>query len=641
MAVTPRKKLGASPIAEPAVNPQPETVGADGAEDGYLPPDCPAIPLGYSGHYVYVLDYVGQFHKINARHEIGRTTLLNVCPSQWLYKNYPRLKEVLNKQTGKTEWLTVGWRPEKFGEALDNSCKRLGFFDESELVRGRGAHEGENGELILHLGNALWQFGKKQKTGRRGEYIYPSLRPLPGPANGPIDVDLARRLMEQIAGSWNFGRAIDPFVCVGMLGAIILGGALPVRPGWCVTGERGTGKTELMRFINAILGKWLIYTTDSTEAGLRQHLGRDAVGVLMDEQESTADNSAFRRVQLYWRASYSGGQTLRGGQDHSGAAFIARSVVIMAAINIPAMDSADRSRVIVTDIQPLPAGPKPRLIHDALWPDIGAKLIRRLADHYKRLIGEIIPRWRELLIDAGWDDRGADTYGVIFGCASALLADELPDEDIIAQYRDDLDALALAHKTDETPSWRAVLGLIWGWRADQYRRGEVRSLGEYATEAFGWGREDATDGEWTPYDANAIKRTEKEARADAERNLDAKKAAQLLRRYGIKTITAPDDDPRGAWKQGERLIAFANSAHGMADIFAATPWQSTPSGQGGWSAALLRAPLASRWPMSLRFPFGPSRVVVMRLDTALSGLVGPDPDGEASAWNEMAQGAGA
>jgi hypothetical protein len=128
------------------------------------------------------------------------------------------------------------------------------------------------------------------------------------------------------------------------------------------------------------------------------------------------------------------------------------SVLIAAAINLPAMDSADRSRCIVIEMKPLAPGPKVRLVHDAIWPTIGPLLVRRLMDHYPRLIGEIIPAWRELLMSVGWDDRGADTYGVCLGCAWALLYDLAPTEDDLAVHEVDLAALLAAHKSRSVPA---------------------------------------------------------------------------------------------------------------------------------------------------------------------------------------------
>jgi hypothetical protein len=611
--------------------------GGDGGGTGaevLLPEDCPTIPLGYLGQYFFVLDAYGQFHKLDADH-FGRTRMLNICRPEWLWDHFPRRKRIVGRD-GHEEWLTIGWKPEEFHAALESSCKRAGAFDPDEKLRGRGAYAGEGGQVILHLGDALWMSGHKQRLGCAGEYVYAATNALPGPAAKPVSTDPGRQLLHKVRDSWRFLRAIDPYFVVGMMGVVVLGGALPARPGAALTGERGTGKSELMLLMTAILGGWLSYSSDATEAGIRQTLGGDALGMLLDEQESVGDNSGFRRVQLYWRGSYGGGRTLRGGQNHVGSKFIARGTIIIAAINLPAMEAADRSRVIQIEMLPLGEVTGPRLIHDAMWPTEGAKLIRRLADEYPRLMREVLPGWRALLIENGWDSRGADTYGIVLACAWIMLRDDAPDQDSYELLRGDLDALAEAHKALELSTDQLVLALLLGHKVDFYRRGEIRTIGEWLAEACGWGRSDPADDSYPPPDSadETINRTEKEAQRAAER-LDARKALAMLRRYGINVLAAPADEPHGHWRKGERLLAVANICPGLSEVFRGTPWGASITGQGGWHAALLRAPTASRWPYPVRFPWGPSRVVVMRLDVALAGVVGPDGADMADVWRTV------
>jgi hypothetical protein len=618
-----RKRLTLGAIVD--VEPTPKPV---------LPEDCPTVPLGRFGQYAYCLDAMGQLHKIDSD-RLGAKRSILICTTEWLYDNYPRYKKV-TKRDGKEEWLVVGWHPDHFWQALDAACRNLGLFIADQRVRGRGAHRGEDGNVIFHLGNQISIFGKLQPLGVRGRLVFPLRAPLPAPFHAPVIAlgGPAERLLHRIADSWVFGRpALDPLLLVGMLGVVVLAGALPVRPGCALTGERGTGKSELMKLLVRVMGDWLIYSTDATEAGIRQKLDDDAIGMLLDEQESKGDNSAFARVQHYWRSSYSGGTTHRGGQNHTGSEFKANSVLIAAAINLPAMDSADRSRCIIIEMKPLRPGPKIRLVHDTVWPTVGPLLVRRLQDHYPRLIADIIPAWRALLMSAGWDDRGADTYGVCLGCAWALLYDLAPTEDDLAMHEADLAALLAAHKADEVPTYRRCFNRLWGWRVDLYRRGEQRSLGEYAIEAGGWGRETAGDGGLEPYDPTALDRPEHIAEREADK-MDAKESARLLRKYGLTIMRAKTDSEHkglGSWKAGERLLVIARVSPALAEVFRGTPWGGTEAGSGGWAQAFLRAPGATQLAYPVRYQWGSARAVVMRLDVALAGMVG-DPD-LADAWD--------
>lgn len=589
-----------------------------------LPADAPCKALGYAGQCMAILDGMGQLHMLSALHLEHKLMMFVTGDVDWLYRTYPRMKNIA-KRGAADEWIVTGWRTEDFYEDLYQTCIANGRFDIAERVRGRGCYRADDGGLIMHLGESLCVLGQITRAGVRSGFVYPAANALPGPAPVSIDPTPANRLLYRIAQSWNFNRPkLDPILIIGMLGVCILSGALPVRPGAALTGERGTGKSELLLFMHAILGAWSVYSTDSTEAGMRQKLGRDALAYFLDEQEARADDNGFPSIQLYWRASYGGGVIVRGGQNHVGSEFKAISTLIIAAINLPAMDSADRSRVLIVQLRKLAEGAKVKLSDDATLPQIGAQLIRRLADNYKRLVADVIPAWRALLMADGWDDRGADTYGVVLGCAWVLLTDETPTEGDFTNHAHDLQSLMWTHAADEVPTFRRVLNRFWGWRADQYRRGEQRGLGEYAIEAAGWGRDDPAEAgeQWTPFDPNAINRTESEAQRDAAASLDARKSGQLLKRYGIRIFAAEHDGLR--WRKGERLIAFANLCVAIGEIFRGTPWGALPSGQGGWSQALLGAPTAQRWPRVMRFPFGVSRVVVMRLDVALAGMVGAD-----------------
>lgn len=631
----PRRPLGAATTATPAAASRPP--GGDGGgpdiERRLLPDNCPVKPLGYFGKFLYVQDDKGQLHKLDCD-RIGRVRLQNLCATDYLKQHWGRYRQ--NPKTG--EWVQTGWHPDYFLESIENSCKAVGIFDEAEMLRGRGCYRGEDGKLILHLGDHLLLHGRWHELGRIGAYVYPLAIPLPGPATSETDPGTAQRLLQRVTDGWRFKHGIDPLLILGMIGVIVLAGALPVRPGCFLTGERGTGKSELMFLLQAVLGRWLIYSTDATEAGIRQQLGRDAIGMMLDELESgeagDIDNRKIKQICLYWRASYGGGRILRGGANHTGAQFSAQAALIAAAVNQPAFDAPDRSRIITIELTPLPVGVKTRLVHDAMWPDVGKRLIRRLIDQAERIAGEYLPAMRAILIDQGWDDRLADTYGTPLACAWAMLHDTVPTIDDLGPIWDDLAERHRAHKGDETPTWRLVFLRLWGWRADIYRRGEVRTLGEYVQEAGGWGRDDPSEAGWRELDLDGADRTERDAEAVASQDVDARKAQAVLRRHGIRIFHAPEDGPH--WRAGERLIAIANASPALAEIFRDTPWGATASGHGGWHTALSRAPTAVRWPEPMRFPFGRTRAVVMRLDVALSGMVGPDPIGVAQAWDQAA-----
>lgn len=598
----------------------------EGAPKRPWPEGLPVVPLGFQGKHLFVLDSQRQFATIDTEH-VNRARLANIATLEALLRSYPR-RRLVKMPDGSSQWTTVGWIMDDFLDDIDTYCKYKGIFDPIERLRGRGAFAGEDGHLLLHLGDSLFTRGRHVELGIRGDHVYTLAPPLPAPS--PHDVSNAeagpaRALLQRVSHSWSFRRRIDPQLWLGMLGVVIAAGALTARPGCAITGERGTGKTELMRLSCALLGQRLIYSTDLTEAGIRQRLGRDSIGVILDEFEANHDAQAMHRIQLYWRSCYSGGRALRGGATHTGSEFVTNAVLIAAAIDLPAMDAADRSRVVVVHLDKLAAGAKAKLADDPLLPEIGAWLVRRMADQFPRLTDFVLPAWRDLLTGAGWDDRGADTYGIVLSCAWVLVRDDVPTEADLERLQGDLDELAEGHKAEETASYLRALQRMYAWQPEKYQRGgHSRTMGEVVRQGAGWADDGLSEEDLPPGFVPANERTEAQARRVAASDAGARKAARQLRRYGLAIVTATEEPPHGQWHAGERLLAIAVNSPHLAECFRGTPWGGTDAGAGGWSTVFLRAPTAIRGKSPLHFGYGESRVVLMRLDVAMAGLVGEE-----------------
>ena len=612
----------------------------EGAPKRPWPEQVPVECLGFAGRYLYVLDSQQQFAIVDTE-RITRARLVNLATPDALLAAYPR-KRLLPEPDGSKVWVTVGWQMDEFLADLEDYCKYRGIFDPVERLRGRGAFAGEDGHLLLHLGDALFTRGRLLPLGKRGEYVYSLAPPLPRPylqpaihaADGP-----AIALLDRVSHSWSFRRTIDPYIWLGMLGVVIAAGALPARPGCALTGERGTGKTELMRLSCNLLRNRLVYSTDLTEAGIRQRLGRDSIGVMLDEFEASGDPHVLHRLILYWRSCYSGGRALRGGSHHTGSEFITNAVLIAAAIDLPALDAADRSRVVIVNLDKLSAGAKAKLADDPLLPEIGAWMVRRMADQFLHLRDFVLPAWRDLLTGAGWDDRGADTYGIVLSCAWIMLRDDIPNEADLGRFASDLEELAEAHEAEETASHIRACTRLYAWRPEQFQRGgDGRTIGEMLTEGAGWADDGLTSEELPAGFAPSIERTELQARRVAASDNKARKSAKQLRRYGLAIVAASEDSQHGGapgrwWRAGERLLAIAVNSPHLADCFRGSPWGGTDAGAGGWSTVFLRAPGATRG-RPMRFGYGESRVVLLRLDVALAGLVGPEGQDMAQVWQQ-------
>jgi len=126
-------------------------------------------------------------------------------------------------------------------------------------------------------------------------------------------------------------------------------GILKWRPHVWITGAAGTGKTTIVEMIvKQVVGHMaLAVEGDTTEAGVRQQLGLDALPVIFDEAESKNKAAIQRMAGILGlaRLASSGGKLHKGTTDGKGMQFNIRSCFCFSAIN-PGVDHyADEARI--------------------------------------------------------------------------------------------------------------------------------------------------------------------------------------------------------------------------------------------------------------------------------------------------------
>jgi hypothetical protein len=76
------------------------------------------------------------------------------------------------------------WHPEIAADVLQRACAFAGIFDPQGRVFGRGAHRGNDGELILHCGDVVFVAGDEgeyQQPGMIDGMVYPTAPKIPRP----------------------------------------------------------------------------------------------------------------------------------------------------------------------------------------------------------------------------------------------------------------------------------------------------------------------------------------------------------------------------------------------------------------------------------------------------------------------------
>ncbi|MBF0562664.1 MAG: hypothetical protein HQL37_11715 [Alphaproteobacteria bacterium] len=464
--------------------------------------------------------------------------------------------------------------------ALMAACVRKGFFDPMERLRGRGAWLGDDGQLILHRGDAVLVGSDWYKPGVIGSHLYLGDAPLPPPAKDPQAAGKAGpagELMEML-GTWQFQRGdVDTRLVLGWIASAMVGGALHWRPSIWVTGGRGSGKSTLHRLLTATMAGGAIAVSDATEAGLRQSLGHDSLPVMVDELEAGEKLEAVAGVIRFARISASGGELVRGGVDHKATRFVARSCFMFSSIKVPSLAPQDKSRIVVVRLGDLHGSAPPTTDGRALA-DLGARLLRRIVDQWQRF-PQALEAYRYALMAEGASARTADVQGTLLAMADLLLNDLAVDTDSAQEA-----ALSILSATDH---------------ADDEGSDEEQCLSHLLSTAIPLGH--PTRKPIADYIADA-----------ADENIDANVA---LSHHGMRVIRD---------KARVQVLAVANSHDGLRNIFDGTEWGSRPGATGVWVQSLRRLPGAVT-PGDCKVRIGqgrsakPQRVTLIPLSLILDG----------------------
>lgn len=528
-----------------------------------LPPDCPVQPLGMDGQTMFMIDALGQLAVIPGSRQLGQDLVQRMFGSRqnYLYWAWPRRSK---------EGAVTGWRTELVREHLYAACARKGLWRAINKVRGLGAWSAPDGGLVVHCGDVLWRNGKLVHPGEHDGYFYPRRPKVAHPWPDPVGPEMnpAGTIVEAL-GTWSWKRPrIDPILFVGWIGAGMLGGALPWRPSMFLVGDKGTGKSSLQELVAGIFGEGLVSTPDTTPAGIYQRIGNDALPIAVDELESDPGGGRAMGVVKLARLAASGGLMLRGGSDHAGVEFQARSTFLFSAINPPPLAPQDLSRIAILTMDPLDPTMVSRAPRLQAAETIGPRILRRLIDQWPNF-QRTFDAYRAALRAGGHGSRGQDTYGTFLTCAHLLLGDEWLEAHGYPMERLDgwADLLGIEALPDETigkDNWRACVDHLLGCQIDTWRGGERATVGQLIE--------------------------------DLEEGLIEMKAAQrALAQCGLGVT----DDyklvqagllPRRPERKWASLVLFVpNDSPQVSKIYAGTTWGG-PGGTGVWGSALRQCP---------------------------------------------------
>jgi hypothetical protein len=544
----------------PAGKPGKVTSSANEPNDSkpLLPPGCPVIPLGKLEQTCFYLDELRQLisldptkhAKQHIRNLFGRRS--DLCDAYW-----PRLDQKGNpKGHGQ-------WHPEIAADVLQQSCAIAGIFDPQGRVFGRGAHRGKDGELILHCGDAVFVAAEGAaeycQPGLIEGMVYPTAPKIPRPHKDEQDTAAGEELLA-LFKAWYWARPIeDPILLLGWVGCALIGGALPWRPHVWITGSSATGKSTLQHALNEFFDGGALPTADATEAALRQLLKQQTLPVLFDELEANEDNRRAKAVIGLARLASSGADAHRGGQDHEGHAFKAKTCFLFSSILLPPLMQQDRNRMAILELEKIPRDANAVELDAAKLRELGQRIRRRLVDQWHRLEA-LLAKYRTALAMVGHGGRSQDQFGTLLAVADLLLYDTADDEtieDMAALLRAD----TLAEKATEIADEEECVNFL----ASTFLKGRGGD-------------------ELEPVSVHILKALAPDSSAD--------KARDRLESYGLRVVQAKKDEhgnvvghesPSSSTSSAALYLAIANAHNQLAAIFEGSRWN-----QGGWTQAFKR-----------------------------------------------------
>lgn len=555
----------ATPAADPA--PRPANDGEDdrrGRKRGEVFDGCPVVPLGIRGKHAYFLDALGQLRAAENLNAQTIQSLFGHALPKLLY-HFP----IWEKHDGE-----LRRRPHRFEQTqaslvMWQAASECGVFNPDNAVRGVGAWQGDDGELIYHMGDRVWYDGRALEPGRIGARIYPAASPIPHPLeDGPDPVPE----ISAVISSWAWSnRDLHESAALGMIGVQMLCGALDWRPVFWLTAAAGSGKSEFQRFIGLLHGDGgLIQSTDVTKSGLTSQLGQSSLPVAVDELEQGDERSTKERdIVTLARVASSGGQWFRGSADQTGVGGKVYSAFLFSSILIPGiMKTQDIQRLIRLDMDPLPPGQTKLGLQPRTWRARGARLKARLIARWDSW-ADRLAAWRQALELAGVMGRDADNWSTVLAMADMCRSDSIADPADMAPLARKVAYQLQADRADTTNDAEAMLMHLMGQPFDVYRRGEHYTVAQWIAAAAG-----------LPGAPDGLLPEAALSQREAQSKLNAK-----LARVGLRVST----------DEGGPQLFIANAPiQGLKDLFRDSDWHG-----GVWSQSARRVPGAVPCPHPL------------------------------------------
>jgi putative DNA primase/helicase len=329
---------------------------------------------------------------------------------------------------------TAGFNLQAAQDWLIRESDKAGPFAPS--VRGRGAWR-DRTHTVIHNGSHLIVDGVHTGLDKfPSKHIYESAPDLGFELTEPLPDDKANQLMN-MASLLNWEKEIHGPLLLGWCVVAPICGALTWRPHIWLTAPAGAGKSWVFQnIVRRLVGEGVLAAQgDSTEAGLRQTLGHDAIPVVFDEAEQE-DEKASGRIQnvlalMRTASADDGGMLYKGSAGGTAKTFKIRSCFAYASIVPQLKAQADRTRVtVLTLTKRTDAESKERFnllvrTHAELVTDEFVQQLRSRTVIHLPTIVKNIATFKAVATTVLGDARNGDQIGTLLAGAWSLVNTEL------------------------------------------------------------------------------------------------------------------------------------------------------------------------------------------------------------------------
>jgi putative DNA primase/helicase len=226
---------------------------------------------------------------------------------------------------------------------------KVGIYS-SKNIRGRGAWY-DDGRVVIHAGDKLIVDGVACELGDLDTtYIYEIGESFNFNTENPLPTVDAKKILT-ITKLLNWERGVNAYLLAGWCVIAPVCGALDWRSHIWVTGGAGVGKSWAFRHVlRRMCGHTILDVQGATtEAGIRQSLGNDALPVAFDEVDGN-DIKSQQRIQENLELARSAsaddtGKIIKGSASHNAKSFNIRSCFAFSSISIGVDKGSDRRRI--------------------------------------------------------------------------------------------------------------------------------------------------------------------------------------------------------------------------------------------------------------------------------------------------------